>query len=137
MVVFLFCTLLEVSCSAMIRCTSLSKLGIGPNAAVDSFWPRPARPFPPRGLRTCQCQDAGNGNESMVRCGRFGHLRRFKGWRSNVTSHLYQHLVVHLPNMEMVMGKKMSTDEKPTWRGSSLSSFVPGKGSDASVALTW
>ena len=35
------------------------------------------------------------------------------------------------------MGKKMSTDEKPTWRGSSLSSFVPGKGSDASVALTW
>ena len=30
-------TLLTISCSAMIRCTSLSKLGIGPKAAVDSF----------------------------------------------------------------------------------------------------
>ena len=26
---------------------------------------------------------------------------------------------------------------KKTWRGSSPSSFVPGSGSDASVALTW
>ena len=32
---------------------------------------------------------------------------------------------------------KIDIKVKPTWRGSSPSSFVPGKGSDASVALTW
>ena len=62
--VFVDPTLLPISCSAMIRCTSLSKLGIGPNAAVDSFCPRPARPLAPRGLRTCSV----NNNELKVKC---------------------------------------------------------------------
>ena len=56
--VFVDPTLLPISCSAMIRCTSLSKFGIGPNAAVDSFCPRPARPLAPRGLRTCSVNNA-------------------------------------------------------------------------------
>ena len=38
--------------------------------------------------------------------------------------------------IEMEMSKK-GVVVKKTWRGSSPSSFVPGSGSDASVALTW